>query len=374
MNNSDYGDIILLLFFLIIIIVVLGKWWVYVGKKNIFVKVETIKIADFQDNLFEVTYVIENRSILPFPNLHLFTALHRNIDVEGLSSKSINGYYNYYLLNFSLQPKSKLSKTICCKANMRGSYLFGDITLFLLDPFSISTLRLNVYYTKEIGIYPKIFPIHIPKEQLSQINGNKKVNFSLLEERLLPKGAREYSPTDPFTKVDWKQSSKINQLFTKEFEYTSHQQFMILVNLKISDQPYSNNDEKVEQIISTVASLAYRLSTNNVSYNILMNIKLAKSKTLYKLSASSKKDLKNVLYQLARLKSYTTVNYVHALRMAKDGIGPNRPTIILISLFLSEEARFQINRLKRERYKVIWINPLTIEREEYSDELLAIYK
>lgn len=373
MNNDSYGDVFLLLIFLIIIIVVLSKWWVYVGKKNIFVNVEGLKSAEFQDNLFEITYILENRSILPFSNLQLFTAIHRNINVEGLSSKMVEGYYNYYQLNFSLQPKSKVSKTILCKANMRGGYLFGDLSLLLSDPFFINTSTLNIYYTKEIGIYPKVFPIIPPKEQLNQLNGDKKVNFSLLEERLLPKGAREYLPTDPFTKVDWKQSSKFNQLFTKEFEYTSHQQFMILVNLKTTDQPFSSSDEKVEKIISTVASLAYILSQANISYNILMNIKLAKSRTLYRLSSSSTKDLKNILYQLAKLKSYTTVSYVHALRMARDGISPNRPTIILVSTYLSEEASLQINKLERDRYKVIWINPLTIEREEYSDELLAVY-
>lgn len=373
MKNGGYEDVLLLLFFLLIVIVALGKWWVYVGKKNIFVKVENLKIADFQDNIFEVTYILENRSILPFLNVQLFTALHRNIEVEGIASKKVEGYYNYYQLNFNLQPKSRMSQTIRCKANMRGGYLFGDLSLFVTDPFLINTTTINIYYTKEIGIYPKVFPILPPKEQLNQLSGNKKVNFSLLEERLLPKGAREYSPTDPFTKVDWKQSSKFNLLFTKEFEYTSHQQFMILVNLKTSDKPFSNSDEKVEQIVSTVASLAYRLSKANISYNILMNIKLAKSRTLYKLSSSSNKDLKNILYQLAKLKSYTTVNYIHALRMVKDGVGPKKPTIILVSTYLSEDANLQISKLKREKYKVIWVNPLTVEREEYSNELLAVY-
>lgn len=343
--------------FVISLLIIFSILWVYFGEKYLSVSVKSERIAYFQGDEFEVYYTIENRSFLPYTNIRLIIAIHRNVTVENITPKRNEGIYNFYQLNFTLRPRSKVAQSITCSTKSRGGYYFDETYLIINDQFLIYEATKKNFPIKEIAIYPKIFSINSIKNQLNQIYGNKKINISFLEDRILPKGAREYLPTDPFTKIDWKQTSKYSNLFTKQYEYTAHQEFLILANLKTSDEVWMGTDEqKVERAISTVASLAYLFSKKGLSYHILMNAKLVKRNDLFKLSANTQEDLQKILYQLAKLRSYTTVNYIHTLRSIKKYHGGKKPIIILVSSYLSKEVEAQITKLKSERYKIIWID------------------
>ena len=193
-----------------------------------------------------------------------------------------------------------------------------------------------------------------------------------MEERILPKGAREYSSNDPFYKIDWKQTSKTGQLFTKQFEHTMKQEVWILGNLRTADKfSLWSDEEKVEQVISTVASFAYFFSKTGVSYNIIFNAKLVKVSELYHLNANKKNDLKKVLYELAKLSSYTTVDFSHMFRSVKKS-GSLNPIIIVVSTYLSEQLEQDITRYRKQKSRVIWINPFHEKTEGSIDESLDI--
>ncbi len=371
-----YNEAILLgLGLFIIVILYISILWINSAYKNLSVTMTSKRNASFKEKPFEITYSIENKSILPYPNIELIVSFHRNINIlEELKLIRNEGYYNFYKLNFSVPPKTRITKKINCIANKRGNYFIGDLKLNISDPFNLNNKIFNKVKYKEIGIYPNIYAINNINQFFNQLYGSKKSNKALIEDRILPKGAREYIQSDPFTKIDWKATGKYNKLFTKQYEFTTHKELWILSNLKTNDKTWMGTDEdEVEQVISATASLAYLFSSNNISYNILMNAKLVRSNNLYKLSAKRKKDLENVLYQLAKLKSYISVNYIHTLKYVKKDIGLTKPTIILVSTYLSQEVKQQISLLKREGYKVIYINPLN-EGVEANEDMGVLYK
>lgn len=358
---------------LIVFILLLGKWWTIKARSNLLVTVESKKRASFKDTPLQITYVVTNTSILPFPNAQLLVGLERSVTVEGIPIYRSEGKYNFYKLYFSVSPRSKISKTVNYQITYRGNYILSDVEVIVSDPFSIYTESIRYLQAKEIAIYPDIFPIKSFKQLFYRPDGKRKSNNHWLEDRIMPKGAREYNPLDPFSKIDWKQSGKTGQLFTKEYEHTVHQEILILANLKTVDEAYMGLDEeKVEQVISTVASLTYYFSNSGTPYRILMNAKLARRNELYRLSASSKKDLRKVLFELAKLKSYTTVDFIHALHQLKEESSYSLPVIIVVSSYMSEKIEKQVASLRRQRYKIVWINPSKIERGENEDEPMEI--
>jgi|GEM_PF-4336221 len=358
----------------IIILLFIMKWWIHTGKKQLKVKVSGREKAGYKGNILKVTYTVENYSLLPFLNLRMLISLHRNIEVKYIPVNKNEGYYNNYELIFSVPPKSKVSQTITFQINQRGNYFFGDTQLTVSDPFSLNINTLDFIQQKEISIYPDLHSVPAFHQQqfLQNSDGRRKSRVQWMEERILPKGAREYSSSDPFYKIDWKQTSKTGQLFTKQFEHSMKQEVWILGNLRTTDKLYLWSDnKKVEQVISTVASLAYFFSKTGVSYNIMFNAKLVKVSELYHLNANKKNDLKKVLYELAKLGSYTTVDFGHTFRSIKKS-GSLNPIIIVVSSYLSEQLEQVISSYRKQKSRVIWINPFHEKTEGSINESLDI--
>jgi len=357
---------------LIIGLLLLSKWWINTGKKHVKVKVSSKEKASYIGNPLQVTYTLENRAIIPFPNIRLVIRLHRNVEVRNIPIYQTEGYYHLYELVFSLPPRSRSSQTVSCQINRRGNYLLGDVDMIHTDPFSFNTEVIDFFQAFDINIYPALHPIPaLPQQQLLlRTDGRRKAKFPWLEERILPKGAREYHWNDPFYKIDWKQTGKTGRLFTKQYEHSMKQEIWILGNLRTSDEfSLWSEEEKIESVLSAVASFAYFFSKIGVSYHILFNAKLLKKNDVYHLKANKKDDLRNILYELAKLRSYTTVDFTHLFRMVRASVSFH-PTILVISAYLSESLKKVVARYQREKYQVIWINPVQEKTEGNHDESL----
>lgn len=367
-----YNQIILLgLGFFLVAIIVLCDIWLSKVEKNL--KIDIVRSVNVShiNKPVNITYSIENKSILPLTYVILTVSLHKNISANNLTFFKQEGYYNFYKLHFSLPPKRKVSKKITIVSNSRGNYQLGDINLTISDPLLISTKKIICNINKNIVIYPKIKKTYILEKQLFKPDGMEKSNIIWIENRILHKGAREYLPTDSLSKIDWKQTSRQGKLYSKEYEYTSKQKIWILANLKTIENKYifEDNEKKIEEIISTVASLAYCFSSHNISYKIAMNIKIAKTNSIYQLNSDNpNKDLKKILLQLAKLKSYKNINFLHTLKTVKANVDTSITVIVLVSTFLSDEIKIEIEKLKREKYTVIWINPSYQKQEGIENE------
>ncbi len=352
----------------------ISKWWLQIGKKQIQVKVKSREKASYIGEPVKATYTVENQSKLPFTNVRLIISLHRNIKVKNLPIRRSEGYYHFYELVFSLPPRSKSSQTIIYQFNRRGNYLIGDIKLLITDPFSLNIEGLKVFQLKDINIYPDLHAVPTFPQQnlLLRTDGRRKARIPWLEERILPKGSREYLLTDPFYKIDWKQTSRNGQLYTKQYEHSMKQEVWILGNLRTADQ-YAiwSEEERLEKVLSTIASFAYFFSKNNISYHILFNAKLVKKNELYHLKSNKKNDLNTILYELAKLSSYTTVDFTHLFRIVKSS-DSFQPTILVISTYLSKQIEEVIARYKKQKYQVIWINPFYEKTEESSHESMDV--
>ncbi len=365
-------DLLIILGLFVLSLFLLSYLWISSGSRYLKVKGENSLKATFRDTPFSIAYTIENSGFLPYINGSFFFTLHRDIMVENLPVVKVEGYYHTYQINVSLPPKSIVHHTLSLRINKRGNYYLGDTSLVIADPFSYSSATIFNFLPMEIAIYPEIKPIPSPIRNLFRPNGNTRTNQRIFEDRMLPKGAREYTPQDPFYKIDWKQTGRMGSLYTKEFEQSANQEIWILANLKTSDNPIEGlNEEKVEEVISTVASYAYTLSQKGQSYLIMKNAKLAKVNSLYTLYAGSKKDVGYILYELARLKSYKTVDFIHTLKAVKKHSISYKPIILLVSAYFSERILKQVELLKREGYRIHLINPEKYSNGELQDELVA---
>ena len=150
-----------------------------------------------------------------------------------------------------------------------GRIIKIQIQVTNLFGFSELLLEFNEYWQEEYIIYPKITPISYFQLEPILKEGNVHNRYSLFEERLHTIGSRDYLPGDSFNMVHWKASSKTNSLQTKVFEKTTNANLLIIIN--VSESYWWN--EKIEEMISSVAYLIQEAVKNHIPVSLAANIR-----------------------------------------------------------------------------------------------------
>lgn len=159
-----------------------------------------------------------------------------------------------------------------------------------------TVLEYKSLVMQEALIYPLPIPVINMRSFLSARPGESFVSHSLYEDYLSPAGTREYVYSDSFKRINWKASAKMQTLQTKVFDSVAEVGWHLSLNL--ADKHAITN--KLEQLLSSVAELAYFFTKQNIPYSLCINMRFAGTIPFYYIPAGSgKEQLQKVLEALA---------------------------------------------------------------------------
>ena len=107
------------------------------------------------------------------------------------------------------------TRTVCVR---RGRYHLGPVAVRSGDPFGIFTSRLDYPDTPEVIVYPAVVDLRnagIPEGVLS---GGSTLERRTPHVTSNVAGIREYAPGDPFNRIAWATTARLNRLMVKEFD------------------------------------------------------------------------------------------------------------------------------------------------------------
>jgi hypothetical protein len=163
---------------------------------------------------------------------------------------------------------------------------------------------------------------------------------------------------DPLNRVDWKATARVGKLHTKQFAYTSQKQLIVIGNLRTQEKWALGHDQEIiERIISVTAGLMRWCAAQGYSYEWMFNIRNPYSRQLYIHSSEpDKKTLAYNLEQLARLKSYTMIDFQEVFAFLRENVYAKQ-VFIVITNFVSREMEREWSK-QIELGNQIWIvNP-----------------
>lgn len=135
----------------------------------------------------------------------------------------------------------RFSIPLCGLLEARGILAIGDI-------FGLTRARFGVPFERRVSVEPAIFPeeitIHVEaaektEEKQSQLNSDEDKYYM-----------REYAPGDRFRDINWKTSSRLNQLFTRIAPVALEQTKVIAVELR-------NYRETAPETLDSVVHLSH---------------------------------------------------------------------------------------------------------------------
>ena len=277
----------------------------------------------------------QNSIKVDLKNNYLFTIKTKVIDEipfqfqkrDFLIERTINKNKNI-LFEYILEPKE------------RGEYSFGNLNVFAQSPLGLVSKRFTFQKEAVLPSYPSF--IHLRKYELMALQNEfllggikkiRKLGHTMEFEQI-----KEYVPGDDVRTINWKATSKRNQLMVNQFQDEKSQRiFMLIDNGRTMQMPF-NGLSLLDYSINATMALSHIILKKNDRAGMMTFSK----KTEHKVAADNKSgQLKKISQALYNIQTNTyESDFSRLYQDVKFTIGQRS----LILLFTNFETLDALNR------------------------------
>ena len=266
----------------------------------------------------------------------------------------------------------------------RGEYSFGNLNVFAESPLGLVSRRFTFQKDAMLPSYPSF--IHLRKYELMALQnefllgGIKKVRK--LGHTMEFEQIKEYVPGDDVRTINWKATSKRNQLMVNQFQDEKSQRIFMLIDTGRTMQMPFNGLSLLDYSINATMALSHIILKKNDRAGMMTFSKKAENKIAADNKSGQLKKISQMLYNVQT--NFYESDFNRLYQDVKFTIGQRS----LILLFTNFETLDAVNRQMKylrgiaknhllvivffknsELQKVINSNPKNIQ--EVYDEIIA---
>ncbi|MEN8905207.1 MAG: DUF58 domain-containing protein, partial [Clostridiales bacterium] len=263
------------------------------------------------DELFFIE-VIYNRNVIPVPWMRVEINSSKWLEFAN-SNSTIAQEKRYITSNFAIKSYQKVTRKWHLRCDKRGVYDINIITLISGDLFGGERYSKPVYVKADLVVFPKKVELNDILSPINYYNGVNFVRRWIMEDPFTYAGSRNYIPGDSINKIDWKLTSKTNDVIIKKHDYTSHDDLTIFLNIQSQETEYFGTVDKslIEVGIKISATIIDNVLENKIPVKLLSNgiIDFKDKKYVITKSAYNSKHIYYLYNILAKIKLKSKVNF-----------------------------------------------------------------
>ena len=247
----------------------------------------------------------------------------RDFNIERTIDKNKNILFEYIL-----EPKE------------RGEYSFGNLNVFVQSPLELVSRRFTFQKEAMLPSYPSF--IHLRKYELMALQNEfllggikriRKLGHTMEFEQI-----KEYVPGDDVRTINWKATSKRNQLMVNQFQDEKSQRiFMLIDNGRTMQMPF-NGLSLLDYSINATMALSHIILKKNDRAGMMTFSKKTEHKVAADHKAGQLRKISEALYNI-QTNSYES-DFSRLYQDVKYTIGQRS----LILLFTNFETLDAVNR------------------------------
>lgn len=226
--------------------------------------------------------VLSNQKSLPLPNLRAESELPEGLQFRLHGTEAERGkdrFSGSVRSVFVLHGNEQIRRRWRVTCRKRGVYRVGSVLLIAGDLLGLSQASKRITEPDEGWGCLTVLPRPIDLEEIfvpsAYLTGDAAAPRALLTDPMLLSGTREYTPLDPWNKINWKSTAVHDRLMVNIEDYTRRQRFLLLLNMQsrpIELHPSEPSDPAaIELGISVCATLLDRLSASETPVRMLIN-------------------------------------------------------------------------------------------------------
>jgi len=220
-----------------------------------------------------ITTVLTNAMWLPLPWVSVKLKMSKHLIFADMENAQVTDFF-YRNDLYNILMRQRITRRLGFVCAKRGYYPISTVDIAAWDIMMESKSAAVVECNTNLTVYPATLPSAEVDDVCVQIYGQLKARNIIYPDPFSFRGIREYSTHDPIKAVNFKASAKAQELMVNLWEHMNARQVILLYNL----QRYSvwHNEVLDEYTIKLVASLAERLTSQNVPVRFITNGKSIK--------------------------------------------------------------------------------------------------
>lgn len=255
-----------LLLFLVLQTLVFRIGW----QKGLTVSVKFLDTYVYEGDSSKLQETVVNRKWLPISALEVSMAMSRNLQFAGEAAENtINTDQSYKRDLFSFLFHEKITRTLDFVATKRGHYTISEVDLNVYDYLYRSAGFAMLPQNTELYVYPAQVDTRRLNIVCTAISGMLPVNNALFPDPFEFSGIREYVPTDPMNRINWKSTARQGKWMVNQFDSTTNYDPILVLDLE--DAGIWRQEKLIEESIRIVSSLAARFLTKRMPLQLVSN-------------------------------------------------------------------------------------------------------
>jgi uncharacterized protein (DUF58 family) len=355
-----------MLVFIIIVIVsmLINQMILRFGYNDLHYKMNIEKKFVEIDEAIAITTVVENRKLLALPLLTVREFFPLGFE----ESKNV---HNMYIL-----PKQRVSRKYATSCSRRGKKYIESVELELGDFFGFKAKKAFLNLEEYVIVKPKKVDLEEKLTLVGALSGEIPVKRHLIDDPLMTIGIREYSGSEPQRFIHWPSSIRYGELMVKQFDFTSENNVMVLLNCEAKKPSWEPIEEDlIEKTISYCRGVVETLEESKIPYGLMTNAKdkrnIVEEVTEIR-TAMGKSHFEATLEKISVLE-YRLVNFFENTLVKLQSNQNRFKTLVIITPRLLETYIEPLNVLSKITSKLIVIS-LESQGFEKLDKRIITYK
>lgn len=217
------------------------------------------KSAEIGEDI-EITSIIENKKILTVSFL----------EVNEKFAEGFNKIENIYTL--FIMPYQRVKRTYKVFGEKRGLYSINDVYLKLGDFVGLVSKKMHIEMEHQIIILPKKIELGDSLIPIGSFSGDISVKRWIIDDPLMTIGIREYTGNEPERYIHWPSSLKYGNLMVKNFDFTTDNSVMVVLNLETMKPCWKPIEEDlIEKVISITRGVMEEFEQLKIPYGFACN-------------------------------------------------------------------------------------------------------
>lgn len=320
-------------------------------KLNISRKLEVDRVTVGEE--LAITTKVENNKRMPVPFLIIEERIPAGLRFVGNVSTYTEGNDTWNVSRYSIGKFQRKSRTYKLVGDKRGAYIIKCINILIGDVLGMNIEKKEDDDYIEILVQPKVKSIGDFRFDVTNFLGNNTVRRWIHKDPLYIKGIREYNVEDRMKDINWKASLKSNKLMVKDYDYTSEQQMVIILNAQCGDPCWNCvNEDIIERSIDIAVALAAKATKESVPTGIWSNAHL-----IY-CNEAGPNEVKPKAGNFNKILEYCTRVYMAVKYELSEYLKVRMPyfdrecTYVLITCYLNERDEHMIGKIISQGYKL----------------------
>jgi uncharacterized protein (DUF58 family) len=168
-----------------------------------------------------------------------------------------------------VEPKGVREVSYPVRADVRGRYRVGPLSVRLTDPFGLVELTRSFASTDELVVTPQVSPLPAVRLGGDWTGGGDATARSVAVSGSDDAATREYRYGDDLRKVHWRSTARVGELMVRREEQPFQSRATLLLDSRTHAHRGDGPGSSFEWAVSAIASIAVSLSRHGYALRLL---------------------------------------------------------------------------------------------------------